>query len=115
MVTGSAEADERISVPYLASASQNEYTRNGDKGAEQDSAATAYTTSNARSPLAHVVRTTKETALIFQSKSFLQACNSCRSRKSKCDERQPMCGTCARLKLSCVYGQARKPKFVIPS
>lgn len=61
MVTGSAEADERISVPYLASASQN------DIGVEQDSAATAYTTSNARSPLAHVVRTTKETALIFQS------------------------------------------------
>jgi hypothetical protein len=59
MVAGSAEADERISVPYLASASQNEYTQNGDKGAEQDSAATAYTTSNARSPLAHVVRTQK--------------------------------------------------------
>ncbi|KAL2812456.1 hypothetical protein BDW59DRAFT_167809 [Aspergillus cavernicola] len=33
----------------------------------------------------------------------LNACEPCRQRKAKCDEGQPQCGRCARLRLSCHY------------
>lgn len=32
-----------------------------------------------------------------------QACDTCRSRKQKCDEQRPKCGTCQRFKLECRY------------
>ncbi|KAH7053504.1 hypothetical protein B0J12DRAFT_58676 [Macrophomina phaseolina] len=36
-----------------------------------------------------------------------QACETCRSRKTRCDEHRPKCGLCERLDLTCVY---REPK-----
>ncbi|KAL2827665.1 hypothetical protein BJY01DRAFT_255626 [Aspergillus pseudoustus] len=33
----------------------------------------------------------------------LNACEPCRQRKAKCDEGQPQCGRCTRLRLSCHY------------
>lgn len=33
----------------------------------------------------------------------LNACDACRSRKTKCDEAKPNCGRCARLQLTCSY------------
>ncbi|KAK9239410.1 hypothetical protein V1525DRAFT_35698 [Lipomyces kononenkoae] len=33
----------------------------------------------------------------------LNACDACRSRKTKCDEAKPSCGRCARLQLTCSY------------
>ncbi|KIW15801.1 hypothetical protein PV08_05851 [Exophiala spinifera] len=41
------------------------------------------------------------------------ACNSCRSRKGKCDEVRPVCGTCIRLNQRCVYEERRKPKLEV--
>lgn len=32
------------------------------------------------------------------------ACNRCRQRKTKCDGRQPACGTCTKRNAECVYG-----------
>ncbi|PIA95088.1 hypothetical protein CB0940_08360 [Cercospora beticola] len=32
-----------------------------------------------------------------------QACQTCRNRKSKCDEARPKCGLCRRLNVECVY------------
>ncbi|KAF2215184.1 hypothetical protein CERZMDRAFT_82236 [Cercospora zeae-maydis SCOH1-5] len=32
-----------------------------------------------------------------------QACQTCRNRKSKCDETRPKCGLCRRLNVECVY------------
>lgn len=32
-----------------------------------------------------------------------QACDTCRSRKQKCDEQRPKCGTCVKFKLDCRY------------
>ena len=32
-----------------------------------------------------------------------QACDTCRSRKQKCDEQRPKCGTCQKFKLECRY------------
>jgi hypothetical protein len=32
-----------------------------------------------------------------------QACEPCRQRKAKCDEGQPQCGRCSRLRLACHY------------
>ncbi|CAK7565431.1 MAG: hypothetical protein SEPTF4163_003348 [Sporothrix epigloea] len=32
-----------------------------------------------------------------------QACDTCRSRKQKCDEQRPKCGTCQKFKLDCHY------------
>ncbi|KAL8371063.1 hypothetical protein RB595_001084 [Gaeumannomyces hyphopodioides] len=32
-----------------------------------------------------------------------QACDTCRSRKQRCDEQRPKCGTCYRFKLGCHY------------
>ena len=34
---------------------------------------------------------------------LLKACDTCRSRKQKCDEQRPKCGLCQRLKLDCRY------------
>ncbi|KAH8890265.1 hypothetical protein GQ53DRAFT_807397 [Thozetella sp. PMI_491] len=33
----------------------------------------------------------------------LNACNACRRRKTKCDEKRPQCGRCTRLELTCMY------------
>ncbi|OJI90023.1 hypothetical protein ASPTUDRAFT_209838 [Aspergillus tubingensis CBS 134.48] len=33
-------------------------------------------------------------------------CQSCRSRRTKCDERKPICGTCARLEKICEYARS---------
>lgn len=47
----------------------------------------------------------------------MQACDSCRSSKRKCDGGQPICGTCGRqgrLQAACVYEkpEARKVRMV---
>lgn len=32
-----------------------------------------------------------------------QACETCRSRKTRCDEQRPKCSLCTRLDVECVY------------
>ncbi|KAL1305957.1 hypothetical protein AAFC00_004095 [Neodothiora populina] len=39
-----------------------------------------------------------------------QACQTCRSRKSKCDEQRPKCGLCRRLGADCVYREPQPTK-----
>ncbi|KAG8630423.1 hypothetical protein KVT40_002042 [Elsinoe batatas] len=39
-----------------------------------------------------------------------QACQTCRSRKSKCDEQRPRCGLCTRLGVECVYREPQPTK-----
>ncbi|KAI5208497.1 hypothetical protein E4T39_01192 [Aureobasidium subglaciale] len=41
-----------------------------------------------------------------------QACQTCRSRKSKCDEQRPKCGLCRRLSVECVYREPQPTKLV---
>ncbi|KAJ0417132.1 hypothetical protein BJY00DRAFT_316248 [Aspergillus carlsbadensis] len=40
----------------------------------------------------------------------LNACEPCRQRKAKCDEGQPQCGRCARLRLTCQYKELSMKK-----
>ena len=39
-----------------------------------------------------------------------QACDTCRSRKQKCDEQRPKCGTCQKFKLDCHYREPQPTK-----
>ncbi|KAM9882498.1 hypothetical protein VD0002_g9383 [Verticillium dahliae] len=39
-----------------------------------------------------------------------QACETCRSRKQKCDEARPKCGTCQKFKLDCRYREPQPTK-----
>ncbi|KAG4442313.1 hypothetical protein IFR05_002237 [Cadophora sp. M221] len=39
-----------------------------------------------------------------------QACETCRSRKQKCDEARPRCGLCKRINLECVYREPQPTK-----
>lgn len=39
-----------------------------------------------------------------------QACDTCRSRKQKCDEQRPKCGTCQKFKLGCRYREPQPTK-----
>ncbi|TVY40986.1 hypothetical protein LOCC1_G003568 [Lachnellula occidentalis] len=39
-----------------------------------------------------------------------QACETCRSRKQKCDEQRPKCGLCQRMKLECRYRDPQPTK-----
>ncbi|KAI4813374.1 hypothetical protein E4T44_10829 [Aureobasidium sp. EXF-8845] len=39
-----------------------------------------------------------------------QACQTCRGRKSKCDEQRPKCGLCRRLNVGCVYREPQPTK-----
>ncbi|KAH8602747.1 hypothetical protein B0O99DRAFT_498383 [Bisporella sp. PMI_857] len=39
-----------------------------------------------------------------------QACDTCRSRKQKCDEQRPKCGLCQRMKLECRYREPQPTK-----
>ncbi|KAK2626520.1 hypothetical protein QTJ16_003695 [Diplocarpon rosae] len=39
-----------------------------------------------------------------------QACETCRSRKQKCDESRPKCGLCKRINLECVYREPQPTK-----
>ncbi|EPE05941.1 c6 finger domain protein [Ophiostoma piceae UAMH 11346] len=39
-----------------------------------------------------------------------QACDTCRSRKQKCDEQRPQCGTCQKFKLACHYREPQPTK-----
>ncbi|KFY03937.1 hypothetical protein O988_01116 [Pseudogymnoascus sp. VKM F-3808] len=39
-----------------------------------------------------------------------QACETCRSRKVKCDEERPRCGVCQRLNIRCEYREPRPTK-----
>ncbi|OCL05195.1 hypothetical protein AOQ84DRAFT_299382 [Glonium stellatum] len=39
-----------------------------------------------------------------------QACETCRSRKSKCDEQRPKCGLCQRLNVDCKYREPQPTK-----
>ncbi|KAH8676761.1 hypothetical protein BGZ60DRAFT_468641 [Tricladium varicosporioides] len=39
-----------------------------------------------------------------------QACETCRSRKQKCDEQRPKCGLCQRMKLECRYREPQPTK-----
>ncbi|KAG0158213.1 hypothetical protein PDIDSM_5726 [Penicillium digitatum] len=40
-----------------------------------------------------------------------RACDGCRKQKKKCDEKQPTCGRCLRLKVSCVGSGQQRFKF----
>ncbi|CAI7644268.1 unnamed protein product [Penicillium glandicola] len=40
-----------------------------------------------------------------------RACDACRKQKKKCDEKQPACGRCLRLKVSCVGSGQQRFKF----
>ncbi|KAJ5959549.1 transcriptional regulator family: Fungal Specific TF [Penicillium vulpinum] len=40
-----------------------------------------------------------------------RACDACRKQKKKCDEKQPACGRCLRLKVSCVGSGQQRYKF----
>ncbi|KAJ2897190.1 hypothetical protein MKZ38_004873 [Zalerion maritima] len=42
--------------------------------------------------------------------SFAQACETCRSRKQRCDEQRPKCGTCQKFKLECRYREPQPTK-----
>ncbi|KAL1871061.1 hypothetical protein VTK73DRAFT_2257 [Phialemonium thermophilum] len=39
-----------------------------------------------------------------------QACDTCRSRKQKCDEQRPKCGTCQKFNLECNYREPQPTK-----
>lgn len=39
-----------------------------------------------------------------------QACDTCRSRKQRCDEQRPKCGTCQKFKLECNYREPQPTK-----
>jgi hypothetical protein len=39
-----------------------------------------------------------------------RACETCRSRKQKCDEQRPKCSLCSRMKLDCVYRDPQPTK-----
>ncbi|KAM7221575.1 hypothetical protein V8F06_002966 [Rhypophila decipiens] len=39
-----------------------------------------------------------------------QACDTCRSRKQRCDEQRPKCGTCQKFKLDCNYREPQPTK-----
>jgi hypothetical protein len=39
-----------------------------------------------------------------------QACETCRSRKSKCDEKRPKCSLCTRLNVECRYREPQPTK-----
>lgn len=39
-----------------------------------------------------------------------QACEMCRSRKSKCDEKRPKCSLCKRLNVECRYREPQPTK-----
>ncbi len=43
-----------------------------------------------------------------------KACNPCRTRKRKCDGRQP-CGTCVRYEYDCFFNSKREPAAIKPS
>ncbi|KAF8863357.1 hypothetical protein BDZ45DRAFT_583966 [Acephala macrosclerotiorum] len=40
----------------------------------------------------------------------IRACETCRSRKQKCDEQRPKCGLCQRMKLECRYREPQPTK-----
>ncbi|KAK3392932.1 hypothetical protein B0H63DRAFT_516147 [Podospora didyma] len=39
-----------------------------------------------------------------------QACDTCRSRKQRCDEQRPKCGTCQKFRLDCKYREPQPTK-----
>jgi hypothetical protein len=43
-----------------------------------------------------------------------QACETCRSRKSRCDEKRPKCSLCRRLGVDCRYREPLPTKYVFP-
>lgn len=43
-----------------------------------------------------------------------QACETCRSRKVKCDELRPRCSNCTRLGVECNYREPKPTKLVVP-
>ncbi|KAF7196046.1 hypothetical protein HII31_02672 [Pseudocercospora fuligena] len=45
---------------------------------------------------------------------FPSACQSCRSKKSRCDSVRPVCGTCARTKTACHYDHDPHPRVPQP-
>ncbi|CZR50703.1 related to acetate regulatory DNA binding protein FacB [Phialocephala subalpina] len=46
---------------------------------------------------------------LTNSRGF-RACETCRSRKQKCDEQRPKCGLCQRMKLDCRYREPQPTK-----
>lgn len=44
--------------------------------------------------------------LVPPRRRALQACEACRSRKSKCDNERPSCGSCIQHGIECVYKNA---------
>ncbi|CAK4029352.1 ATP-dependent helicase [Lecanosticta acicola] len=45
---------------------------------------------------------------------FPSACDSCRSKKTKCDSMRPVCGACARAHLTCHYNHQPHPRAQQP-
>ncbi len=48
----------------------------------------------------------------YPRRRALRACGLCRVRKTKCDNRQPACGSCAALGTRCSYGEADHSAYV---
>lgn len=44
--------------------------------------------------------------------NIVQACETCRNRKQRCDEQRPKCGTCQKFKLECRYREPQPTKYV---
>ncbi|TAQ89561.1 hypothetical protein B7494_g2138 [Chlorociboria aeruginascens] len=52
----------------------------------------------------------KEGDTLAMHRVATQACETCRSRKQKCDEQRPKCGHCHRMKLECSYREPQPTK-----
>ncbi len=50
-------------------------------------------------------------ALLSPISNSVQACDTCRSRKQRCDEQRPKCGTCQRFRLECNYREPQPTKY----
>ncbi|KAF7556453.1 hypothetical protein G7Z17_g1447 [Cylindrodendrum hubeiense] len=56
----------------------------------------------------------KRPAKLFHKKSR-NGCQQCRARRVKCNEAKPICGSCQRLELMCIYGRQQPANNAAPS
>lgn len=49
------------------------------------------------------------TTTVRRRRRNIGACDSCRSRRTKCDGSRPKCGTCAHRGVNCVYPEVLRP------
>lgn len=48
---------------------------------------------------------------LISGSDAVQACDTCRSRKQRCDEQRPRCGTCQKFRLECNYREPQPTKY----